>query len=71
MRRGFLVCVGIHLEVDPKRLSLACLFPTKINILRMNAEDSEEKNEAKKVAEGQTRANSHSVTTLSSMAVEA
>lgn len=71
MHQDFLVCVGIHLEVDPKRLSLACLFPTKINILRMNAEDLEEKNEAKKVAGGQTCANSHSVTILPSMAVEA
>lgn len=37
----------------------------------MNAEDLEEKNEAKKVAGRQTCANSHSVTILPSMAVEA
>lgn len=43
MCRSFLVCDGIHLEVNPKLLSLASLLPTKINTLRMESKDEEEK----------------------------
>lgn len=40
MCRSFPVCDGIHLEVNPKLLSLASLFPTKINnTLRMETKD--------------------------------